>query len=122
MDDIEGLNDFLNYLNRVANNVDNIINDSLEETATMIIADTKLSTPVKTGALRRSWTHSEVKSNSNGKNIEVGSSLEYAKSIEEGHRTRGSGYVQGKFMLKDSITKNKDKLQNKVTEKLNNIR
>ena len=46
MGNIEGLDKFMNYINRVASNVDNIINESLEETATMVIADTKLSTPV----------------------------------------------------------------------------
>ena len=46
MGNIEGLDEFMNYINRVASNVDNIINESLEETATMVIADTKLSTPV----------------------------------------------------------------------------
>ena len=46
MGNIEGLDGFMNYIDRVASNVDNIINESLEETATMVIADTKLSTPV----------------------------------------------------------------------------
>ena len=46
MGNIEGLGEFMNYIDRVASNVDNIINESLEETATMVIADTKLSTPV----------------------------------------------------------------------------
>ena len=45
MGNIEGLDEFMNYINRVASNVDNIINESLEETATMVIADTKLATP-----------------------------------------------------------------------------
>ena len=46
MGNIEGLDKFMNYIDRVASNVDNIINESLEETATMVIADTKLSNPV----------------------------------------------------------------------------
>ena len=52
MADIDGLEEFLNYLNRVASNVDNIIDESLEKTATMVIADTKLNTPVKTTNLK----------------------------------------------------------------------
>ena len=78
MGNIEGLDGFMNYIDRVASNVDNIINESLEETATMVIADTKLSTPVKTGALKRSWTHGNVEHNGNKYTVEVGSSLEYA--------------------------------------------
>ena len=46
MGNIEGLGEFMNYIDRVASNVDNIMNESLEEVATMVIADTKLSTPV----------------------------------------------------------------------------
>ena len=78
MGNIEGLDKFMNYINRVASNVDNIINESLEETATMVIADTKLNTPVKTGMLKRSWTHGNVQGDNTKKSIEVGSSLEYA--------------------------------------------
>ena len=54
MSDIKGLDDFLNHIEIVENNIDNIIIESLDETATMVIADTKLNTPVKTGALKRS--------------------------------------------------------------------
>ena len=42
--------------------------------------------------------------------------------VEEGHRTRGNTFVQGRFMLKDSIDKNKDKLQQKINEKLDKIK
>ena len=42
--------------------------------------------------------------------------------VEEGHRTRGNTFVQGRFMLRDSITKNKDKLQQKINQKLNSLR
>ena len=121
MDNIEGLDELLNDLQRLAGKVDEIIDDSLEETATEIIADTQLNTPVLTGNLRRSWTHSNVESNGNNKSIDLGSSLEYAQAVEQGHR-QGSGYVQGKFMLRDSITKNRDKLQQKINQKLNTIR
>ena len=42
--------------------------------------------------------------------------------VEEGHRTRGSTFVQGRFMLKDSIDKNKDKLQQKINDKLSRLK
>ena len=42
--------------------------------------------------------------------------------VEEGHRTRGNTFVQGRFMLKDSIDKNKDKLQQKINDKLDKIK
>ena len=42
--------------------------------------------------------------------------------VEEGHRTRGNTFVQGRFMLKDSIDKNKNKLQQKINDKLSRLR
>ena len=121
MADIEGLDSFLSYMNRVESSIDNIVKESLSETATMVIADTKLNTPVKTGTLKRSWTHDNVEHDGNKYSVQVGSSVIYAPFVEEGHR-QGSAFVQGRFMLKDSIDKNKDKLQQKINEKLDKIK
>ena len=121
MSDIKGLDNFLNYMQRVESSIDNIIKESLDETATMVIADTKLNTPVKTGNLKRSWTHGNVEHNGDTYTVEVGSSLLYAPFVEEGHR-QGNTFVQGRFMLKDSIDKNKDKLQQKINDKLSRLK
>ena len=121
MSDIKGLDNFLNYMQRVESSIDNIIKESLDETATMVIADTKLNTPVKTGALKRSWTHDNVEHNGDTYTVEVGSSLLYAPFVEEGHK-QGSTFIQGKFMLKKSILKNEDKLQKTLDRKLNELR
>ena len=122
MSDIKGLDSFLSYMQRVESSIDNIIEESLDETATMVIADTKLNTPVKTGTLKRSWTHGNVEHNGDTYTVEVGSSLLYAPFVEEGHRTTGNTFVQGRFMLKDSIDKNKDKLQQKINQKLSRLK
>ena len=121
MSDIKGFDSFLNYMQRVEGSINNIIEQSLEETATMVIADTKLNTPVKTGTLKRSWTHDNVEHDGNKYSVQVGSSVIYAPYVEEGHR-QGSSFVQGRFMLKDSIDKNKDKLQQKINEKLDKVK
>ena len=121
MSDIKGLDGFLNYIQRVESSIDNIIKQSLDKTAAMVIADTKLNTPVKTGALKRSWTHDNVERDGNKYSVQVGSSVIYAPYVEEGHR-QGSAFVQGRFMLKDSIDKNKDKLQQKINEKLDKVK
>ena len=121
MSDVKGLDNFLNYMQRVESSIDNIIKESLDETATMVIADTKLNTPVKTGALKRSWTHDNVEHNGDTYTVEVGSSLLYSPFVESGHR-QGNTFVQGRFMLKDSIDKNKDKLQKILDRKLNELR
>ena len=121
MADIDGLDSFLSYMQRVEGSIDNIIKQSLDETATMVIADTKLNTPVKTGTLKRSWTHDNVEHDGNKYSVQIGSSVIYAPYVEEGHR-QGSAFVQGRFMLKDSIDKNKDKLQQKINDKLDKIK
>ena len=118
---MEGLDVFLRDMGRLANGLDNAINEVLLETADEVVADTKLNTPVKTGALKRSWTHDNVEHDGNKYSIEVGSSLLYAPFVEEGHR-QGNTFVQGRFMLKDSIDKNKDKLQQKINEKLDKVK
>ena len=122
MSDIKGLDSFLSYIQRVESSIDNIIEESLDETATMVTADTKLNTPVKTGALKRSWTHGNVERNGDTYTVEVGSYLLYAPFVELGHRTRGNTFVQGRFMLKDSVDKNKDKLQQKINNKLSRLK
>ena len=121
MSDVKGLDNFLNYMQRVESSIDNIIKESLDETATMVVADTKLNTPVKTGNLKRSWTHDNVEHNGDTYTVEVGSSCLYAPFVEQGHR-QGNTFVQGRFMLKDSIDKNKDKLQQKINDKLSRLR
>lgn len=120
MSDIEGLDKLLKDLDRLAGKVNEIIDTSLDETATEIIADTQLNTPVLSGDLRRSWTHGEVEIKGNEKVIELGSSLEYAKAVEEGHR-QGSKFKQGRFMLRDAMLKNEDKIQQKINEKIREI-
>ena len=118
---MEGLDVFLRDMGRLANGLDNAINEVLLETADEVVADTKLNTPVKTGTLKRSWTHGDVEHNGDKYTVEVGSSLLYAPFVEEGHR-QGNTFVQGRFMLKDSIDKNRDKLQQKISEKLDRVK
>ena len=118
---MEGLDVFLRDMGRLANGLDNAINEVLLETADEVVADTKLNTPVKTGTLKRSWTHDNVEHDGNKYIVKVGSSVIYAPYVEEGHR-QGSTFVQGRFMLKDSIDKNKDKLQQKINDKLSRLK
>ena len=121
MADIDGINELLNHIQRIEDSIDNIIKDSLDETATMVITDTKLNTPVKTGALRRSWTHDDVKRNGDTYTAEVGSSLLYAPFVEEGHR-QGKTFVQGRFMLRDSVDRNKEKSKKTKNGKRNKLK
>ena len=109
------------YVEYLRTGINNAIDEALDETATIVVADTKVTTPVKTGNLKRSWTHGEVKTDRTNKYIEIGSNLNYAQPVEEGHR-QGNTFVQDRFMLKKSILKNEDKLQKTLDRKLNELR
>lgn len=116
MNDVTGFDELEEVLAEMAYKLDEGIAQVLEDTATEIIGETQSRTPVKTGNLRRSWTHGEIQSNGKEKSIQLGSSLVYAQAIEEGHK-QGSGFVEGKHMLKDSITIG----QKELNEKVNNM-
>ena len=125
-DDIQGLDELLKTLDGIATIVDTGINQVLTDTADDIINSTKRRTNRITGKLQDSWEHGEVQKDGDVYTIELGSDCEYAKFVEEGHRQEVGRYVpaigkrlkkpfvQGKHMLRDSITENEDKLQENV--------
>ena len=76
--------------------------DTLEDSATIAVAETQLRTPVKTGALRRSMTHSDV--NELNMSVDIGSSLSYAKFVEEGYTHKYGKHIDGRCMIHDGIT------------------
>lgn len=75
--------------------------DTLEDTATIAVGEIQVRTPVKTGALRRSMTHDEI--DKDKLSVNVGSSLEYAKVVEEGHE-QGWNFIGGRWMIFDGMT------------------
>ena len=125
-DDIQGLDELLNTLNGLALVVDTGIKQVLTDTADDIIDSTKRRTNKITGKLQNSWEHGQVQKDGDKYTIELGSDCEYAKYVEEGHRQQVGRYVpaigkrlkkpfvQGKHMLRDSITENENKLQENV--------
>lgn len=64
----------------------------LERLGVEIEADAKAAAPVLTGRLKESIEH-EV----DGDTLRVGSNLEYAAPVEEGHRIVAWGHETGKF-------------------------
>lgn len=94
-----GFDEFINSLGKLKDDFDKRSTSLLEETANLAVAETQLRTPVDTGTLRRSIARSQVLDYS----VEVGTSIEYAQYVEEGHRA-GSGFVPGIFMLRDATT------------------
>lgn len=51
------------------------------------------------GTLRRNWTVSGVDKGGNTYQVDVINNTLYAAYVEYGHRTRGSGWADGRFML-----------------------
>lgn len=129
-----GFQEFIKKINVTQQKIDNAIDETLEESATECVAETQARTPVKTGALRRSWNHGQVKVEGNKHTIEIGSPLEYAPFVENGHKQEKGRYVgaigkklvkeyvPGKHMLQDSLTIAKAGLSAKLKQKLGDIK
>lgn len=96
--------------------------DTLEESATIAVAETQLRTPVKTGALRRSMTHDDV--NALDMSVNIGSDLSYAKFVEEGYTHQSGKHIDGRWMIHDGITAADNEmpkiLQKKLKERFGN--
>lgn len=125
------MNDFEELFNDIDNfekDMDKATTEIIEEVSTECVAETQGRTPVKTGNLRRSWTRSSVYKINGSKSVEIGSSLEYAKAVEEGHKQEVgryvpaigkklvNEYVEGKHMLRDSFTLAEQSLDNKLND------
>lgn len=120
MSDTFGFDELENEMKNVINNLDKVLEEILEDTATECIAEAQSRSPVLSGALRRSWTHDEVKANGNEKSIQLGSAIEYAQYVEEGYK-RGNTYVKGRYMLKDSITIAEKEFKDNVEEAIEKV-
>lgn len=113
MSDISGFDELEMAIGQMTEELKTETTRALEETATECVGEIQSRTPVKTGNLRRSWTHGDVKTSGNTQSIELGSSLEYAEPVEEGYR-RGNTFVEGKHMMKDSISIAEKEFQSKI--------
>ena len=112
--------------------INNIIQEEIEEKATMCVTEAQSRTPVKSGDLRRSMTHGEVKKIFGIYKVEVGSALEYAQAVEEGHKQEVGRYVpaigkklkqsfvQGRHMIGDSIEIYQRELNNSIRNRIKN--
>lgn len=112
---MSSFNDFINDVEELEEELDEIISEFLDKKATECVAETQSRTPVKSGTLRRSWTHSNVNKDGDIFSIEIGSSIPYAEAVEEGHKQEVGRYVpaigkklkksfvSGRHMLRDSL-------------------
>jgi hypothetical protein len=69
----------------------------------LAINGTKKRTPVDTGLLRRNWTVGGLNYNGSSITMTISNVVEYAPHVEYGHRTSSGGWVEGQFMLRDTL-------------------
>lgn len=117
MADTFGFDEFIDALGDLEEEFKKDSNKLLEETGDLGVAETQMRTPVDTGTLRRSFTRSDVRD----LEVEIGTSIEYAKFVEEGHSTRSGGFVKGKHMLRDGVTIAEKHFNRKSEEVFNKV-
>ena len=82
----------------------------------------KENTPKKTGRLQDSWKVGKIEKRGDEYYIEVYTNVEYAESVEYGHRTRsGKGFVKGKHMMAISLEEVSARLPAYLQEWLNDF-
>lgn len=122
--------EYIKYCQEQAQKIDSIIIEELENKATECVGEIQSKTPTISGNLRRSMTHDEVEKVDNGYSVKIGSALEYAQAVEEGHRQEVGKYipalgkrlkkpfVEGHHMIRDSMTIYQDKLEKSISKRI----
>lgn len=107
-----------------------IIYDEFNKTGVECVAEIKANEPVVTGNLRRSITSSDVELNGYEYSMTIGSSLSYAKPVEEGHKQEVGKYVPtigkklkkefvpGNHAIKDAVDLYQPKLITRIQERV----
>ena len=127
---MNSLEDLIKEAEQAAEKINGIIVEEMEEKATMCIGSVQADTPVKTGSLKRSMTHSNIKRVPNGYSVTIGSSSSYCQAIEEGHRQNVGQYVPaigkrlkksfvpGKHMIRDNVQRYQPILEDSIKNRI----
>lgn len=109
-----GFNEFERRLRQLAEESPEVIDRQVARWQMMVLADTKLGTPVKSGNLKRKWTTSTVQNGSG----EVGTNVEYAPHVEKGFTHKNGGQkVQGIHMLEKAV----EQMNNRIPDEINRM-
>ncbi len=83
----------------------------------IVVANTKMASPVLTGALRRDITRKDAEKIEDGWQIEYGSNgIPYAQSVNDGHTTKSGKFVKGRHFMESGM-QNSDKQIDETIEK-----
>lgn len=129
---MKSFEDLLKEIKRKSNQINNIIEEEMEEKATMCVGEIQANTPVKSGNLRRSMTHGRIELTNKVYKVKIGSALPYAQAVEEGHfqeigryvpaigKKLKRAFVPGKHMIGNSIEIYQKELQKSIQVRIKN--
>ena len=127
---MNSLEDLIRVAEQAAEKIEGIITEEMENKATECVASIQADTPVKTGTLKRSMTHSDVERNNGGWKVKVGSSIKYAEWVEDGHpqtpgryvpaigRRLKKSFVPGKHMIRDNVQRYQPLVEDSIKERI----
>ena len=113
---IEGSEDLMKAIEQMGLEGSKIANDALRKAGEYLVDEMKRETPVRTGKLRDSIEHSNIKTKDNVKYIEVGPNKTTnwrAKYLEFGTKK-----MKANPFMSRAYEKNKDKVQEIIADKL----
>lgn len=101
------------FKSRVIDNWEQVVKNSLIQCAELYLQDVIRATPVDTGKMKRQWRKDnkqlavKVKEVSDGYQIELINTIEYASWVEKGHESYNQfggsyGWVMGRFFVKNT--------------------
>lgn len=101
------------FKSRVIDNWEQVVKNSLIQCAELYLQDVIRATPVDTGKMKRQWRKDnkqlavKVKEVSDGYQIELVNTTEYASWVEKGHESYNQfggsyGWVMGRFFVKNT--------------------
>lgn len=97
---VEGLDKLNGTLGKIAEGFQQEKEKELVALGALVNAEIQLATPVDTGTLRRSIVNQLIDAN----NVEVGTDLDYAPFVNDGHCIRNSSkFVEGQHFMENGV-------------------
>lgn len=136
--DIEQLKRMRDKLKNIADNPEPVMEDMTKEITKALLNVVIKKTPVGQyppstgkvgGTLRRGWTGSvgrnaenaNIRNSGNVYDVELNNPVEYASYVNNGHRTRNGGFVQGQFFVEKAVAEVQQKAPRIVYAKMRRI-
>lgn len=114
------------YLTKATKRMNTVANYAIRQVKPLTPVGRYPASAHKTGGtLRRSWSRSDVSYTSRALVVKISNNQDYASFVENGHRTRSGGWVNGRFMLKKAMAETEQSqlnaAQKELDEYINNL-